>query len=357
MRKYQLKNFVSFSFGVLLVIALGVSGSLYLFYHPQASLPTERQTEPAPEPPPVVDPSLHPLTGLPLPENASTTRPFAVMIDNAPEARPQYGLSKADIVYHVLVEGGVTRFMAVFSSQAAERIGPVRSARPYFIRHAQDWDAIYVHSGGSATALKVLQQNPTRISGLNEFANGPFFWRSSAPAPHDLFTTSALLKNAAEKRALSLVLSTLPSWGFSTGSDPDASSAMSASIPFSLPRMSVTYHYNSITNSYDRTQGTSAQYDNLDGKRISPANVLLVFKRSAAIADPQKLGLIDFTDNGAGELVLCTNGKKIDGRWSRSADGPTVYSDANGRTLLLSPGQTFIEILPTEFKESIIMQE
>lgn len=367
MRKNQQKNILFFTLGFLLVVALGVSGSWYLFSRPQPALPTPPDVSgPAPLPPPVVGESLHPLTGLPvspkygegglLTENASTTRPFAVMIDNTPEARPQYGLHRADIVYHLLTEGGVTRYLALFSSQPAERIGPVRSARPYFIRHAQDWDAIYVHSGGSATALQILQENPSRISDLNEFSNGPYFWRTRITQPHNLFTSSELLLAATVKREIPLTLDAVPTWGFTNDLYPGAPSTTSLSIPYQMESMNVSYQYNADTDSFDRTQGKSAQYDKIDGKRISPANVLLVFKHYADISDPLKLGLIDFADNGAGEIILLTKGQQIRGRWSRAKDGPTVYSTNTGRTLFLSPGQTFIEVLPSEFKGKITLE-
>lgn len=94
-----------------------------------------------------------PLTGLPVDE-AITRRPLAVMINNAPAARPQSGLSSADIILEVLAEGGITRFIAIFQSEgAAETVGPVRSIRPYLIELGESYDGVLVHAGGSPGGL------------------------------------------------------------------------------------------------------------------------------------------------------------------------------------------------------------
>ncbi len=96
------------------------------------------------------------LTGLNVVESNATRRPLAVMVENHPDARPQVGLIHADWVFEAIVEGGITRFMAVFSSEDADTIGPIRSARPFYVHWAAGLNALYVHAGGSQAALALI---------------------------------------------------------------------------------------------------------------------------------------------------------------------------------------------------------
>src|SRR3989339_236076 len=104
--------------------------------------------------------------------------PVAVMIDNHPGARPQSSLARANLVYEAEAEGGITRYLAIYADlNDLKEIGPIRSARPYFIDLARETSALYVHVGGSAGALAMLAQN--KIPDMNEFYNGKYFWRDT----------------------------------------------------------------------------------------------------------------------------------------------------------------------------------
>ena len=113
-------------------------------------------------------------------------QPYAVMIDNHPDARPSSGLAAANLVFEVPVEGGMTRYMAVFdATTTVDQIGPVRSARPYFVELADALGAVYAHVGGSPDGLNLITSLP-KFRDLNEFWNGKYFWRSAkrdAPLP------------------------------------------------------------------------------------------------------------------------------------------------------------------------------
>ncbi|TLN16169.1 DUF3048 domain-containing protein, partial [bacterium] len=122
------------------------------------------------------DLAVSPLTGELVPKEALARRPLAVMIENSPAARPQSGLDKADLVYEMLAEGAITRFMAVFLQGDAAILGPVRSARPYFITRALDYDAIYAYVGGSEAAKQMVRTE--RVAALDEFGVGRrAYWR------------------------------------------------------------------------------------------------------------------------------------------------------------------------------------
>ena len=125
---------------------------------------------------------------------------FAATIDNITVARPQSGISKASLVYEAPVEAGITRFLAIYpEGEDVERIGPVRSARPYFLDWAAEFDALFVHVGGSPEALEKLRAYDMRD--LNEFFNGAYFWRDrSRSAPHNTYTSTEKLIAADRKR-------------------------------------------------------------------------------------------------------------------------------------------------------------
>ena len=124
--------------------------------------------------------------------------PVAIIFDNFDLARPQAGLAEADIVYEAEAEGGVTRYLGIFSHyDNLKKIGPVRSARPYFVDWAEEYNSLFVHCGGSPEALvKITDES---IFDLNEFYNGSYFWRASSNAPHNIFTSGELLRKYLEK--------------------------------------------------------------------------------------------------------------------------------------------------------------
>jgi len=102
-------------------------------------------------------------------------RPFGVVIENFPDARPQSGLSQANIVYEALAEGGITRFFALFQTQKAPQIGPVRSARTYFNDWAEEWGVVYAHVGGNSDALAYLHAGISGVTDADQFYNDPYF--------------------------------------------------------------------------------------------------------------------------------------------------------------------------------------
>jgi len=131
-------------------------------------------------------------------EDESKVNPpiFAVQVENMVDARPLSGISKANLVYEAISEAGITRLLALYvKDNSVSEIGPVRSARPYYIDWASEYGALYAHSGGSPEALRVVSDYD--VLDLNEFSNGKYFWRSkSRYAPHNLYTSVELLGEA-----------------------------------------------------------------------------------------------------------------------------------------------------------------
>ena len=126
-------------------------------------------------------------------ESTKDNLPFMVIVENSTAARPQSGLSSADIIYETSAEGGIPRFIALFQQNQPDVIGPVRSVRPYFIDIAEDYNIPFAHCGGSEEALNEIQTTSSLMS-INEISNSNYFWRSSdRVAPHNLYTSSTNL--------------------------------------------------------------------------------------------------------------------------------------------------------------------
>ena len=131
----------------------------------------------------------------------SNQRPYAVMIDNVKDARPQYGISKAYMLYEIIVEGGLTRMMALFKDVEVDQIGPVRSSRHYFLDYAMENDAIYTHFGWSPFAeADIANYHINNLNGLENPAK--MFWRDSKlhKAPHNAYTSTKNIQAAANKK-------------------------------------------------------------------------------------------------------------------------------------------------------------
>lgn len=316
----------------------------------------ETQPKPAPEPPaptvqtppPVEQPPQYPytapLTGLGSQEDLNNKRPLMVMINNAPPARPQSGISKADIVYEVLAEGEMTRFLSIFQSQKPEVIGPVRSIRPYFIQIGIGFDAMLVHAGGSQEALTTLARSD--YSHLDEIQNSRYFWRESfRKAPHNLYTKPELLEQAMQDKNMRTTaelphFTFLPQDAVITEGEP-------------ATKVDLTFHslnkagfvYDEKEKKYMRFTAGKPHVDLIDNKQIAVTN-LLVISTKHRVLDSEGRRQVDVVGPGDGYLLQQGKAKKI--KWKRSGGVIRAYADAAlTDELPLLPGNTWVEILPT----------
>ena len=187
-------------------------------------------------------------------ERASQRHPIAVMIDDLSPARPQSGLQSASIVWHAPAEGGIPRYMAIFADTLPEDVGPVRSARLYFVQWASEWKAVYVHAGGSPQALATLASKGRGqlVYNADQFRYGAYFRRvPDRFAPHNLYTTLANL------RKLSAAVGAEPGpleqkWKFAPDI-PLEQRPQGGSITVSYPANTITYRYNRKANTYRRS--------------------------------------------------------------------------------------------------------
>lgn len=283
------------------------------------------------------------IDGMPVEVGAPEPDYFAVMIDNIGEALPQSGVTKASLVIEAPVEGGITRLFAVYPSDAeVAKIGPVRSARPYYIDWAEEYGALYAHVGGSPEALDRLKKGDARD--LNEFFNGASFWRDPARrAPHSTYTSTELLRKIADKRGSPRPL---PPWNFKHDALPDDRGDAKASLAVGEPdKWNVTWLYDRDANAFARQYGKGTQKD-AEGQPVLAKNVVVQFT-TVRVLDEVGRRRVDTVSGG--EALIAIDGRVIGGRWKKDEDGGrTRFYDAAGNQLSLNAGLTWIEVVPTE---------
>lgn len=274
--------------------------------------------------------------------------PVAVMIDNSAPARPQSSLQAASIVYEALVEGGITRFMAVFDQGDVKEIGPVRSARQYFLEWLAEYDAAYAHAGGSPEALTNIRRD--RIHDINGIgsASAAFFRDSTRPAPHNLYTTG--LKMLLMTRANNLKYSglMLTPWTFgSTVSTGTAANTVTMYFSGRSLSSQVSYAYDATKLQWLRSAAGQPHKDRLTDAQIGVTN-LVVQRVSSKIAVGEK-GRLTMTVTGTGKAKLLQHGQVLDLNWSKpTAEDRTLFTLADGTPATFLPGNTWIEVLPED---------
>ena len=317
---------------------------------------------PTPAPTPEPTPALvaAPLTGLPVTEAATLQHPIAVMIDDHKDARPQSGFNAADIVWQAPAEGGIPRYMLVFQSRLPSRLGPIRSARQYYIEWAAEWRAMYAHIGGSPQALATLAakghgQLVFNADGLR-FDGSDMFRTTDHAAPHNLYTD--------RKRLLSMEAAVgatdgpvTPIWAFGPPLAADAR-PHGTTITIHYPYETIRYRYDAATNTYRRVidGAKTAQVDAADGMPVTPTNVVILRMRFGPLNDghPNKHRL-EAQDVGSGEAIVSMNGRVIHGRWKKAAVGaPTLLFGPDESPITLAAGQTFVQVIALSYPFEIV---
>jgi predicted small lipoprotein YifL len=311
---------------------------------------------PTPTPEPTPTPVAAPLTGMLVKPEVARRHPIAVMIDDLRPARPQSGLHLADVVWHAPAEGGIPRYMAIFQSRLPTSIGPVRSARSYYIAWAAEWKAIYAHSGGSPQALATLRSRGAGqwVYNADEFRYGrKYFSRiSERPSPHNVYTDGKRLRQLgkvmkAKDRDYKAV------WRFAPDAPLEAR-PYGGSIKVSYPANTITYRYAREPNTYRRSvSGEGRQYDAADGERIQPKNVVVMFVSFAQTGDSKNRLEADLI--GSGRAIIFTNGRRTTGTWKKTGTTkPTRFYDKDGEPVTLTAGQTFIQVVPRGSKITVV---
>ncbi|MCC6563321.1 DUF3048 domain-containing protein [Candidatus Uhrbacteria bacterium] len=280
------------------------------------------------------------LDGVLVPAGDEAYPPRVVMIENHPDARPVSGLSSASVVIEAPVEGGITRFMALFDATTTiDEVGPVRSARPYFVDWANGFRASYFHVGGSPDALDLIKALPTFVD-VNEFAHGNSFWRDSRrAAPHNAYTDKERM-DAILGRKQATGTRAVEAWHFiDMASTTDRGDVKSIRIPYG-GSFNTTWNFDAERGVYIRNQGAIAQKDR-DGSPIE-ANNVIVIKTDQQVLDD--IGRLRIRTTGSGEALAYRDGRKFIIRWRRAAGEPIRFEGTDGAEFLLTRGKTWIQV-------------
>lgn len=324
----------------MLLVAL--AGLIYWFSQPGAKPPKKVVKKKAPKR--LVKKQLitDPLDGLPATAASINRKPLAVMIENLVNIRPQSGLSKANLVVEALSEGGITRFMAVFSSHEADRLGPVRSARKHYVAMAAGIDALYAHAGGSIYALQAIKD--WGIDDLDEFSYPQGYERvAGIKAPHNLFTNTDKLRKVKDDSGHSNQEFQFKD-DLALGKRPGA---QKVTIGFKEIDYDVAWQYQSASNAYLRYNAGQPHMDALTNTQLTAKNIAVMFTQTSSI--PGGGLVLDINVMGTGRLILYRDGGVVEGTWEKSAvTSPVRFLGADGTELKLNRGQSWLEIVPTD---------
>ncbi|OIJ18650.1 hypothetical protein BKP45_16090 [Anaerobacillus alkalidiazotrophicus] len=302
--------------------------------------PEETVDTPEPEPIKEEPQNTFPLTGVATDDDIDY-RVFGVMIENSRAARPQSGLYQADLVYEVLSEATITRLLAFYHSEKPEIIGPVRSARDYYINLNNGYNGIYVSAGGSPQAFAMFERGQVDyISGL-EF-DGSYFYRSSArKAPHNMYTTYDDLIKAAERKNRSLI-DEVPSLPFlEEGIAVQGKQASEVAINYGSSSNNVVYKYDDENNKYIRIIGGKQSLD-LETENPVLIDNLFIVEMTHKVIDKVGRREIDIYSGGKG--LLLQNGVYQVVEWKN--EGGQILPFQNEKSLGFVQGKTWINVVP-----------
>lgn len=303
-------------------------------------------------------------------------RPLGVMIENHENARPQSGLSNADVIYEAVAEGGITRFLAEFYCQDGGQLGPIRSARTYFLDFVSEYgdSPLYAHVGGAnqpgpADALSQIDDYGwTGYNDMNQFSIGfPTFWRDydrlghPAATEHTMYSSAQKLWDfAAKDRGLADVSEDDTPWdkGFvkyqfvSDASATERSKSQSVHLEFWTGDANyyIDWVYDPKANLYKRLNGGKPQIDRNNNSQLTAKNlvVLLMQERSANDGYENNVHLL-YKTKGSGRAVVFQNGKQISATWQKDTrTSRTIVKDATGKEIKFVRGLIWFEIFPTD---------
>ena len=285
-----------------------------------------------------------PLSGAPVPVGSLDHPVLMAKIDNSPEARPQVGLNDADIVFEELVEGGLSRYLAVWHSVIPAEIGPVRSIRPMDPDIALPFGGVITYSGGQQRFVQMMID-----TGLNNVIDGQsgteeFTYRSDTMiAPHDVIVRAATLIDS-----LADIAPPPPAFEFAgDGAIPTALAEGTAAgrlITSFSGYNSPSWVFDAESGMYGRLQAGGETDVDENQQQLTARNVV-----AQMVEESSEYGYVPHAlVVGEGVAWISTGGKTVEATWTKTApDAMTVFTLANGDIVTLAPGRTWIELVPT----------
>lgn len=286
-----------------------------------------------------------PLTGLPLADQARLRRPaLIVKVENAPASRPQSGLDAADVVFEEIVEGGITRFLAVYHSTDADLVGPVRSVRPSDPDIAAPFGGLFAYSGGIPSFIQALQRTPgitdLGVDRLDEGPDKPYSRRAGRTPPSNLYTSTPKLYAKAPSTG------TKPPGRFADFLPEGQAFGGAGAAP--ATRLSLTIGKTAATFDYDAASKTYRRGGLVEGAGVVAAtNVVVQFTKYVETdeTDQSDTTVEKAVTVGSGDALILSGGTVVRGKWSKPTAGAyTTWTDSAGAPINLAPGRTWVEL-------------
>ena len=334
------KQKISLIIGVIFLILVIVFSFLFFFRKPESApvknpAPKSQKTEPKKKAKP--EKFYSKLSGVEVSEKSLENAPvFGIMIENSIPARPQSGLSQAEVVFEAIAEGGITRFLALYQQNKPELLGPVRSVRSYYIDWASGFDASVAHVGGPGDALARMRDG--KHKDMDEFLNTQTFWRSkNRYAPHNVYTNFTNLSTLGSSKG----------WnssnfeGFSRKEDSPVKEKNATQIQVNISGFSYnsTYVYRENCNCYLRSQAGVAHTD-ANGIQIS-TKTLIVLKMENRLATDRYHNV--YGNIGSGVAIVFQDGVAQEVKWVKSSESsPLILQNNDGSNFKINRGQSWI---------------
>lgn len=303
----------------------------------------------------------NPLTGeADFPAEALGNRPIAIMVENSPSARPQWGLSTPDIVIEGVVEGGITRMMWLYANvNDIPKVGPTRSARHDYVELAEGFDAIYVHFGGSTYAYNAIKKD--NVDDIDGMYDNKYFARDKSrnvASEHTAYTTGDKLYSAINDMKIRTEAKDGYTSPFTFASEKRTlpGGACSSVLAVFSNSYKHTFKYNAEDGLYYNYMNSSEMKD-ADGTTMAVSNVLILYTNVSSVAGSAS-GHKDW-DLSSGTGIYVSNGTYQNIKWSKGTSStPTSQlklTDESGATLQLNTGKMWIGFVPAENSGSTVI--
>lgn len=298
------------------------------------------------------------LSGLWVPIESGSKRPYAIQFSNYKTVRNQWGIGKADIVYEALVEGGITRLLAVGESFTGDRIGSIRSSRHYFASFADEYDAIYIHYGKTKYAVSKLKAlGINNLDGETGIGTTVFYRDKSMKAPHNAFTSLEKIYAGIEKKKYSTEHREdfEAHFGFYKEDTELKSESICNKINIKFPYNKPYLTYNPEDKLYYRYQFGDIHKDSNTGEQLTFKNIIVQFVKEWDI-DKNDYQTMDL-ENAEGTGYYITNGRMVAITWKKNENKKWMrYYDSSGQELTINPGKTYIAIFPNNLTKDIVIE-
>lgn len=298
------------------------------------------------------------LTGEWIDESLENQRPLCLMINNIIDAMPQSGISQADITYEMLVEGGITRYLCVFRDYAnLGKVGPVRSARPYYVEMTEMFDGYYGHVGWSTIAEDMITHSDIPdLNGLTALSTIMYFRDDSRVAPHNCYTNgegivAGIDYQGYQKEHDDTYDKDMFKFNYKDTPIGNGQKANKITTAYNENRKP-WFEYNEEDKRYYRFQYGEKQMDDQTGEQLSYKNVLIQFVQYTQI-DDYGLQLIDF--NPGGQAIYCTDGEYVNIIWKKD-NGVVKYYYPDGEQLKMNPGNTFVTVFEQLLPQNVTIE-